>query len=349
MPPARAASLVATLVATACGAARPAPPPLPAATPTPAATPPAPPASPQPPSPVCAHRAARYTLRLPVPIASVTGLSDLARDDAGRFWAVEEREPPGTSPLTREMVRLDLADTSHPRVAERVRFELPIALDAESIAPLSPMLFAVGTEVQPEHASDGSQTADAIFVVSTASGTARVDATAGWSFSYEPWNRRREVNHGIEGLCATRSWILAASEQRAGASPVFSPLELRGRRTSSVVRGRLLLAHDDRISALTCCEAPDGALDVLAIQRGLHADGRSTHRLLGFRVAPTSSDFDATPDLDVDLEPLYASAGGTGVMPNLEGLAPLDASTIAMITDDSPQEGARFLVLQASR
>jgi hypothetical protein len=281
----------------------------------------------------------------------VTGLSDLARDDEGRFWAVEEREPPGSSPVTRELVRLDLADASHPRVAERLRYELPLALDAESIAPLDPGLFAVGTEVQPEHVSEGSQTSDVVFVVSAASsapGTARVDVAAGWSFSYTPWNRQREVNHGIEGMCATRTWILMASEQRVGASPAFAPLELRDRRTSSVVTGKLWLSHDDRISALTCCEAPDGMLDVLAIQRGLHANGKSTHRLLGFRVATTTtppSALEATPDLDVDLEPLYASAGGTGVMPNLEGLAPLDASTLAMITDDSPREGAQLLLL----
>jgi hypothetical protein len=35
-------------------------------------------------------------------------------------------------------------------------------------------------------------------------------------------------------------------------------------------------------------------------------------------------------------------------MPNLEGLAPLDERTIAVITDDSPREGAQLLVLTAA-
>jgi hypothetical protein len=340
----------AAIILLACGSSPPpaTPPPLlqPLAAPAPLAPPPAPRGA------LCARRAPRYALRLPVPLPGVTGLSDLARDDAGRFWAVEERAPAGSSATTRQIVRLDLSDLTRPRVADRLRFELPSVLDAESLAPLGPDRFALGTEVQPEHASEGSQTSDAVFVVvvaSTGPGAARVDASAGWSLDYAQWNRQREVNHGIEGMCATRDWVLMASEQRVGAPPaaVFSPLALRDRRTSSTANGKLWLTHDDRISALTCCEAPDGTLDVMAVQRGLHA-GQSTHRLLAFRVATRASGpLEATPDLDVDLEPLYAAAGGVGIMPNLEGLAPLDASSIVMITDDSPREGAQLIVLTA--
>jgi len=294
---------------------------------------------------MCARRARRYTVGLPVPLGGAAGLSDLARDDAGRYWAVEEREPPGSSATTREIVRLDLADTARPKIVERLRYELPRVLDTESIVALGPGLFAVGTEVQPEHATEGDLAADEVFVVAVEGGVARIEPGAGWSLAYAPWNGRREVNHGIEGMCATSRWVLMASEQRLGP-PTFAPLVLRDRRTSSNIPGKLALPDEGRISALTCCEAPDG-LEVLAIQRALLRNGTSVHRLLGFRV-PTAGSPDVAPDLDVDLEPLYASAGGKGLMPNLEGLAPLDATSIAVITDDSPGPDARLLVLTAA-
>jgi hypothetical protein len=277
----------------------------------------------------------------------VVGLSDLARDDSGRYWAVEEREPTGSSAVTREIVRLDLGDGTRPRVVERLRFQLPRVLDTESIASLGPGLFAIGTEVHKEHVGEGNQTADEVFVVAVEGGVASIKVGAGWDLSYAPWNLKREVNHGIEGMCATSRRVLMASEQRIGTDPTFAPIQLRDQQASSSLPGKLWLTHDGRISALTCCEAPDGGLDVIAIQRDLRSDGTSIHRLLGFRL-PAAGPLDVRPDLDVDLEPLYANAGGVGLMPNLEGLAPLGASSIAIVTDDSPRSDAELLVLTAA-
>ena len=188
--------------------------------------------------------------RLVIDLPGVSGLSDLAVDEAGRVWSVAER--------VRTAVRIDrpgAAPVAVPLVG------IPDRVDVEGLAWIDRDRVAMATE-----ADVGMRTSDAVLLARLGPGGLEVYERR--DLDYAIWPLDPIGNQGIEGLCrAGSSLVLAVETVVADASARFAPIAVHdlstGRWTPFLLR---LTTRTGKISALSC-HARRGSIDVLAVER----------------------------------------------------------------------------------
>lgn len=251
------------------------------------------------------------------------GLSGVARDARGEMWAVSEER--------RELHALDA------RWDGTSRRRLPIEgvapeLELESAAFLGDGRFALGTETEVE------RDADAILVVGVEGDRAAVTAT--WTV---PWRAlhgaRVPANRGVEGLCASNGWLIAALEapEHLGTQRIARLARARYRGTElgewEPLRVRLTSATG-KISALECADGGGGRVLAHAVERHF-----GVTRILRFDIGDDHAGDVLEPEVAFDVA---AAAPG---LPNVEGIA-LDGERVLLLSDHDPddQEGSTELL-----
>jgi hypothetical protein len=245
------------------------------------------------------------------------GLSGVARDAGGVFWAVSEER--------RELHALDA------RWDGTSRRRLPISgvaaeLELESAAFLGDGRFAIGTETEAERDSD------AILVVGVEADRAVVTAT--WTL---PWRALHGApvppNRGVEGLCAGNGWVVAALEATddSGSARIARMARARHRGVEigewEPLRLRLT-STTGKISALECGDGGNGRLVAHAVERHY-----GVTRILRFEVPAegTPGGEAIVPEVVFDV-----SAAAPG-LPNVEGIA-LDGARVLLLSDHDPDD-----------
>ncbi len=244
------------------------------------------------------------------------GLSGVARDGRGGYWAVSEER--------RELHALDARwdGTSRRRLAIA---GAPAELELESVAFLGDGRFAIGTETEAERETD------AILVV-TVDGE-RAGVTTTWAV---PWlslhGARVPANRGVEGLCAANGWVLAALEasDETGSARVAPMARARHRGVEigpwEPLRLRLTSATG-KISALECADGGDGRVVAHAVERHY-----GVTRILRFDVPPGAGAGEVlVPEVAFDVA---AAAPG---LPNVEGIV-LDGARVLLLSDHDPDD-----------
>jgi len=228
------------------------------------------------------------------------GISDLTIDDHGVMWAVPERN--------RFVLELG---SGAPK--QYVLAGVPEGMDTEALTWLSPGHFALGLE----HAHE----AVAGIAWANLDGDHVVVEKRRMLTSNELGVQITD-NHGIEGVCGHGDDVLAASE-----SVIKHP---DGSRWAALVRihgddmhiAKLKLTSDaGKISALYCTFAPDGTVDVTAIERHF-----GVCRIVTFQVHP--DDTEVTAAVELDLEPVLHDSF------NLEGLTKLPDGRMVLVNDN---------------
>lgn len=207
----------------------------------------------------------------------------------------------------------------------RVAAEKPVSgvakrRDLESLARLGPGQYAFGTEVK-----DPKKVARIYFATETES---TVTSTHSVKLKVKKlFGMRAKDNQGIEGLCASDGYLVAAIEtvretedgRRLAPIAVMAP-GARGFAPAWVH----LLTETGKLSSIHCRRVDD-ALEVIAIERHY-----GVMRVIGFRVplAPQGEVLEAT--MLVDLQSVYEALGE----PNFEGIERLDDGTLVLVSDN---------------
>jgi hypothetical protein len=227
------------------------------------------------------------------------GLSDLTIDDTGALWAIPERD--------RHVVKLvDNTPTMFPieGVAD--------GMDTEALTAMGHGRFVLGLE--------GAHDATAAIAFATLTGD-RLLVEPPRTFTPAEIGVEPTINHGIEAVCGSGDDLLAASEI-VGKLP-------DGTRWAALVRihgvdtkfGKVRLTSDKgKIAAMSCAFAPDGSVEVTAIERHY-----GVARIVEFHVG---TDIDATAKLTLDLQPVLHDAL------NLEGIARLPNGKLVLVNDN---------------
>ncbi|MDP2304944.1 MAG: esterase-like activity of phytase family protein [Pseudomonadota bacterium] len=249
--------------------------------------------------------------------ATLRGLSGLTVDEAGRLWAVTEREP------TLVPLRLDgnrVVEDGAPIPVAGWRVGSKDAVDAESIAWVGPGRFALGAE--PRWTGDRDN--DSVIEVSLLNGVATV--TGAREVPYAPFAVRAEANRGLEGLAATLDVLVASAETVVTTGSGRDALLWRVPRDGVVTTARLrLTSATGKLSDIAARD--DGAVThLLAIERHYEVS-----RLVAADV--TWGRAEASParvvrDLGAVLAPV----------PNLEGIAWLADGRVVLIADNDSGE-----------
>jgi hypothetical protein len=245
------------------------------------------------------------------------GLSGVARDARGVFWAVSEER--------RELHALDgrWDGTSRRRLPIT---SVPADLELESAAFLGDGRFAIGTETEAERDSD------AVLVVGVDGDRAGVTAT--WTV---PWRAlhgiRVPANRGVEGLCAANGWVVAALEATDDSGPArITPMARARHRGVELgpwepLRLRLTSATG-KISALECADGGNGRLVAHAVERHY-----GVTRILRFEVPA-----EGTPGGEAIVpEVVFDVAAAAPGLPNVEGIA-LDGARVLLLSDHDPDD-----------
>ncbi|MCK6549377.1 esterase-like activity of phytase family protein [Myxococcota bacterium] len=275
------------------------------------------------------------------PPGEARGLSGLASDGRGRFFAVPER--------TRRLLVFTATSAPVLRSSTTAIEGIPDGTDLESLAWIgtssSGESFVAGTESQL-----ADRETDVLYLGNLARGT--LTFTPAFELAYAPFALRAEVNRGLEGLCVAGGVLIAAAEtvgtdekgRRFAPIAALSlpavlpspaaPAALARPEAPALVRGpwhtaRLWLTTDrGKISALSCRTGPKGSIEVLAIERHYELS-----RILAFTWPPTAAasggPTDITPELWLDLAPPF----GTEV-PNFEGLERVSDSEVVLVADN---------------
>ncbi len=240
------------------------------------------------------------------------GLSGLARDRAGRLWAVAERE--------RLLVGLGSAGAwaaePEPRLGVR---GVPEGWDLEALAWLAPGWLAAGTETHEEGRAE-----DAVLLLDLDDAEARV--TGSLALPYALWGARGGTNRGIEGLCHCDGVLLAGVEATLetaqGRWAPLGRLDLRTRRWEPL---RLALTSDTGgLSSLACYPTvKTEEIEVLAVERHY-----AVSRLLRFVVPRSGPDGLVRPVAAFDL------ARALVPTPNVEGVVRLGDGGVALLVDN---------------
>lgn len=180
------------------------------------------------------------------------GFSGLTFDDRGQLWAVPEREP--------VLIRLS-AEAGVLTPTEVLPISgTPDGYDLESVSFYDGK-FYIGTEhLRPDRESDP------ILVVETDGKSARVERQL--SFRYAPWGIKATRNHGVEGICATREYIVGAAEIGLGTANRRAPVAVLERGTGRLVQAYEvpLTSETGKLSSLEC-NAREGFIDIMAVER----------------------------------------------------------------------------------
>ena len=266
----------------------------------------------------------RFPLATRAGSVELKGLSGLASDASGGYWAVPERQ--------RWLARLDL---EQPIPTGVVGALLPIdgvpdGTDTEALAVLGPDRFALGTEtLLPMRASDD------ILVVERRGERAAV--TERIPLPYSLWGMRAEVNHGIEGLCAASGVLVAGVETKLArvGGGWDAPLGVYDLTTRTWTAWRLPLAGDEgALSSLDCKAGDPGSastLRVLAVQR----NKRATF-LHGFELPLAKAGAIPRAGAAATLRVLWTLdlKSAHPDLPNLEGVAWLGERDFVLVSDN---------------
>ncbi len=248
----------------------------------------------------------RVTLAAP----GVEGLSGLAVDATGAYWAVPERQ--------RQLVRFR-EDAEGFKVDKVIPLTgVRKGLDTEALAFLSSGHFAIGTETHH------SRREDALLLVEVTENEAHV--TDEVELDYNAWGQRAGINHGIEAMCAALGSIVVGTEV------VVSE---KGRRYAPIARydfgthawnyGKLwLTSNAGKLSSFECRARDDNGIQVLAIERHF-----GVGRLVRFDVPADGELQDITAVVVLDLLPLVQP------LPNFEGVVWNKDGDVMLMTDNS--------------
>lgn len=244
-----------------------------------------------------------------MPKQELTGLSGLARDDAGTLFAVPEED----------RMLLELSATGQ----ELHRYPVsgvPEGVEFESLAWLGKDRFAMGTE---GGCKDG---AEHVLLVTRDGDGAKV--TQNIKVPLSAWGASCDDKRGIEGLCAAGGKLVAAIEnplpEKNGER--YAALARIDEATGDVAAYRLVLtSKTGKISALEC-RLKDGALEVLAIERHFEVS-----KLLTFTIPQNGAADEKAlaAKIMVDLFP-YADEGKR----NFEGVVWTDDRHVMLIVDN---------------
>ncbi|MEM6531189.1 MAG: esterase-like activity of phytase family protein [Myxococcota bacterium] len=226
---------------------------------------------------------------------SLAGLSGLAIDDGGALWAVPERKPAliqlRTTGAVLEPVKVVPIDGA------------PEGYDLESISYHNGR-FYIGTEhLRPDREDDP------ILVVRVAGKRAKVERTL--SFRYAPWGIKASRNHGVEGICATKDYIVGAAEIGLGTTNRRAPVAVLERKSGKLVQAYEvpLTSETGKLSSLEC-NVRDGSVDLIAVERH-YGVARLLVAKLPLDGKSKTAEVGVFADLSTRLNPL----------PNLEGIA----------------------------
>ncbi|HUJ62891.1 MAG TPA: esterase-like activity of phytase family protein [Kofleriaceae bacterium] len=234
---------------------------------------------------------------------SPPGVSDLARDDRGKLWAIPERDR-----VVLEVSFPDGAIVRHPLDGA------PEHVDTESMAWLGAGKFAIGTE--------GQDAPTASILWAEARGD-RIVVTSERPITDEELGLHMKVNHGAEGMCGRGDDLLVGIEEtgRLAGGQRWAPI-VRLHAGTLVGTSRLLLTSaTGKISALACTFGADGRADVYAIERHYEVS-----RIIHFSVAPIAGEI--TPEIVMDLDPLFHGAF------NMEGIVRLPDGRFVLVNDN---------------
>lgn len=254
--------------------------------------------------------------RFVVPTQGYHGLSDLTRDNQGRFFAIPEKD--------RALLELSM-DPAHPGLTNPA---IPIegiepALDTESLAWISPNKFALGTESQ-----EPDRTEDEILLVTVHGNRAHV--TERIAFPYALWSMRAPANWGLEGMCFAGGHLLASSEavgllpQKQRFAPI-ARLDSNDGINRFVPFALHLTSKTGKISGIACRYRPgDDNIQVVALERHY-----SVSRILRFTIPQAGqAPFEIVPEVVLDLA---ATLDG---LPNYEGISWTSQGDLVILSDN---------------
>ena len=192
--------------------------------------------------------------------------------------------------------------------------------DLEALARLGPGRYAVGTEQDERRKRDRIQ-----FLEETPSS---LTSTRSISLNIkELFGIRPKDNQGVEGLCSSGGYLLAAIEtvKVNEAGERLAPLAVLGPGKKAFAPAWVrLLTDTGKLSALHCRKVEAG-LDAIAIERHY-----GVMRVIRFLVpfAPQGEVLDAV--VMRDLEDVYQKLG----QPNFEGIERFDDGTLVLVSDN---------------
>lgn len=235
-------------------------------------------------------------------VSSLDGLSGLATDADGRLWVVSEL---GLLGLIKSEGMIESTIQIH---------GLEPLLEVEALAVLPNGDFVLGTEV------DRARYSDKILLVRQAEPDGRVSVYRSIEFDYREWSIEPPPDHGVEGVCATDSEILAVGE------PIVAK---NGRRLAPLGRWDMetevwqryyveLTSERGKLSGLSCRIQGD-RVEFVAIER----DFGITHILRG-----------ALPSSDGGVIQPKIARNWSGIETNLEGVSWQTDGTLLMIDDN---------------
>ncbi len=239
----------------------------------------------------------------------LAGLSGLARDDGGTFYAVPEED----------RTLLEVSTTGQEQHRYRVS-GVPEGVEFESLAWLGKDRFAVGTE------GGCKEGAEHVLVLAREGDAVKVAKDI--AVPLNDWGMACDDKRGIEGLCAAGGKIVGAVENPLPGKedPRLAAIARIDETTGEVTAYRLALtSKSGKISALDC-RVKDGAIEILAIERHFEVS-----RLLTFTIPLSGAAEEAprTAKIVKDLLP-YANDGKR----NFEGVVWLDNQRATLIVDN---------------
>jgi uncharacterized protein YjiK len=238
-----------------------------------------------------------------VQIDTANGLSGLAVDEDGALWTVAERDP--------KAYRIAL-DGTKPTVAAFTIEGIPEGSDLEAMGWIGKGRYVFGTE--------GRLDGVATVLLADERGN-KLYITGTITIPEDKLGLRLKANHGIEGICAAGTSILAAIEETGEVDGKrWAPIVKIDNNTVSQVHKLWLTTKTGKISGLDCQRAADGGIHLLAIERHFEVT-----RLLSFTL-PATANADISPAVALDLDAVL-----NGKL-HLEGIAWMpDGSVIAVV------------------
>lgn len=253
-----------------------------------------------------AYSATRYrTVEADVP----AGISGLALDEHGHFWAIPERDP-----VVAEIVVTGERAT----IALHPLDGVPRELDTEAITYLGAGRFAIGVESHDRPYAGvyrGELRADGHIVVAPA-----------YEFDSAALGIDLRANNGVESLCAAGAELIVGIESTGvtAAGERFAPIVRIDGATNAVQRLHLTTANG-KLSSLACHPTGDGVVELLAIERDF-----GVSKIL--RVVSHPDDVDLVPTVVLDLWPLLRDRYQGRI--NLEGIVRLPDGRIVVVNDN---------------
>jgi len=272
----------------------------------------------------CTKKEPRAPGRIVTLDTEVAGLSGLALDDHGAFWAPGEDGDAviRIDPVTFGVTRYDVA-------GGRVGTEL------EAMAWVDGTRFMLGTETQEK-----GRLRDV--VLDGRLDGARFAVTAIGHLDYAHWHLTAPDNHGIEGICHVDGVLVLATElaeRQRGRR--WAPVGMFDPKTQTWTAHRVALTSAAGKLAAIDCRIKGGSIEALAVERHY-----GVSRLLRFKIAQGPEGQWIEPSVAADLSELVSP------LPNFEGLVWLQDGSAVLVTDNkyrgAPREPSRLYFIPAS-